>query len=117
MNKKMSILACSAAFVAMGMGMPQCPGEKAMQQQMDLLQTSNQALTTKLSAMDSQMKSVSADATQTKQLMTQLAGVVTAQKDALDRMDLAVKDLQAKVTALSTVKAKAPVSKGKKKGR
>jgi septal ring factor EnvC (AmiA/AmiB activator) len=111
MNKKLSILACSVAFVGMGMGMPQCPGEKAAQQQMDSLQQSNQDMTKKLQALDGEIKSMNGDLSQTKQLMTQLAAAVTAQKDAMDRMDAAVKDLQAKAAAAPKA------TKGKKKGR
>jgi septal ring factor EnvC (AmiA/AmiB activator) len=113
MNKKMSIVVCSAAFVAMGMGMPQCPGEKAMQQQVDAMQTSQQTMTTKLTLMDTQLKTVNSDATQTKQILSQLAQAIQAQKDALDREDVAIKDIQAKMTASATAKSK-PVTKGKK---
>lgn len=113
MKKNLSILACSVAFVGMGMGMPQCPGEKAAQQQMDALQQTNQDMTKKLQTLDGEIRSMNGDLVQTKQLMTQLASAVTAQKDAMDRMDAAVKDLQAK--AIAPPKPK-PAAKAKKKG-
>jgi hypothetical protein len=116
MNKKMSIVALSAAFIGMGVAMPQCPGEKAMQQQVDTLQASNVDMTRKLSMLDSQVKQVNQDLGQTRQLLTQLASAVTAQKDAMDRMDAAVKDIQTKMAAAAAPKAKAP-AKGKKKGK
>ncbi len=107
----MSIVACSAAFVAMGMGMPDCGG-KAMQQQLDAVQASQQTMTTKLTMMESKVKMMTEESNQTKQLITQLSQVVTAQKDAIDREDAAIKDIQAKLTA--PPKKAAPTKKKRK---
>ena len=114
MNKTMSIVACTAAFIGMGMGMPQCPGEKAMQDQVDSLKATQITMTQKLNSVDTQAKAANTDVGQIKQAITQLAGAVDAQKDALKRLDDSIKDLQTKVAALSAPKAK-PAAKAKKK--
>jgi septal ring factor EnvC (AmiA/AmiB activator) len=113
MNKKLSILACSAAFIGMGVAMPQCPGEKAMQDQIDGLKSTQITMTQKLNAIDAHSKNEGMEEGQIKQAITQLAGAVDAQKDALKRLDDAIKDLQTKVAALSGSKG----SRGKSKRR
>jgi ABC-type transporter Mla subunit MlaD len=115
MTKTTSLVACAAAFIGMGIAMPQCPGEKAMQDQVDALKATQITMTQKLNAVDAQSKTANADSAQIKQALTQLAGVIDTQRDALKRLDDAVKDLQTKVAALSAPKAK-PSAKSKKKG-
>ncbi len=112
MNKTMTIVACGAAFIGMGIAMPQCPGEKAMQDQVDALRTAQTSMTAKLTAVDGQTKATAGDVNQMKQALTQFAGVIDAQKDALKRLDDSIKDLQTKVAALQAAKSPA---KGKKK--
>lgn len=109
MNKPMTFLAFGAAFIGMGIAMPQCPGEKALQDQVDTLTKSNMQLTQKINKMDSQLQSMFNEIGLTKQFATQMTATVTEQKGALDRLDAAVKDLQAKAAAAK------PAAKGKTK--
>ena len=54
MNKKIQALVTAGAFLGMGIAMPSCPGQQAMQQQIDTLQTKTIELTQKISKVDSQ---------------------------------------------------------------
>jgi methyl-accepting chemotaxis protein len=111
MNKTTSIAALTAAFIGMGIAMPQCPGEKAMQDQVDQLKATQITMTQKLQAMDGQVKQSNAMMETMKTAITQLAGAVQSQSDAMKRLDDAVKEIQTKLAAGSS-KAKG----GKKKG-
>lgn len=115
MKKTMSIVACTAAFIGMGMGMPQCPGEKAMQDQVDSLKATQITMTQKLNSVDAQAKAANMDVGQIKQAITQLAGAVDAQKDALKRLDESIKELQNKLASMSSRPSAKP--KAKKKGK
>jgi peptidoglycan hydrolase CwlO-like protein len=101
-NRKMAttcrIAIFIAAFIGMGMSLPSCPGDKAMQQQIDMLQASNQDMTRKLQNLDNQLKSSANDIIGQKSLITQLATTVSAQKEAIDNLYNQIKIIQAKLT-------------------
>jgi chromosome segregation ATPase len=101
-----------AAFIGMGMSLPSCPGDKAMQQQIDMLQASNQDMTRKLQNLDNQLKSSGNDVVAQKSLITQLATTVSAQKEAIDNLYNQIKILQAKAAQPAPKKA---TTKKKKK--
>ena len=67
------IVIFTAAFVGMGMSLPSCPGDKAMQQQIDMLQQSNTDMTRKLQNLDAELKATSGDVIGAKSLINQLA--------------------------------------------
>lgn len=79
------ILAIS--FLGMGFTMPSCPGQQAMQQQVDSLQTSEMETGRKLTALTTKTASLERDVDQMKQLMTQMANVVQAQRGALEQLE------------------------------
>jgi peptidoglycan hydrolase CwlO-like protein len=100
------IVIFTAAFIGMGMSLPSCPGDKAMQQQIDMLQQSNTDMTRKLQNLDSELKATSGDVIGAKSLINQLATTVTAQKDAIDNLYNQIKILEAKVNTPAKKKKK-----------
>jgi uncharacterized protein YoxC len=111
-KKNYRIIALAGAALTMGMSMPSCPGQQAMQQQLDALQQSNDITTKRIQSLDAQNKAMVQELTQDKQLLEQLATAIQTQKNAIDQLNTAVKTLDTKVTAMAT-KPKAPV-RGKK---
>jgi peptidoglycan hydrolase CwlO-like protein len=100
-----------AAFIGMGMSLPSCPGDKAMQQQIDMLQQSNQDMTRKLQNLDNQLKSADSDVVSQKSLITQLATTVSAQKEAIDNLYNQIKLVQAKLAQPAPTKKTAKKKK------
>ena len=96
------------------MSLPSCPGDKAMQQQIDSLQTSNQDMTRKLQNLDNQLKSADSDVVAQKSLITQLATTVSAQKEAIDNLYNQIKILQAKADKPAPAVKKTAKKKKKK---
>jgi septal ring factor EnvC (AmiA/AmiB activator) len=118
--KKYSLsLALASAFLLMGFSMPSCPGQQAMQQQVDAVASSSAELSRKYGAIDSRVKSLEGDMGQIKQLLTQMTSTIQAQKEALDKFDAAFKSMEAQLAA-NAAKKSAPAAKGapaKKKGK
>ena len=104
-----------ATFATMGMSLPSCPGDKAMQQQIDSLTQSNADMTRKLQMLDSQNKSVAGDLQTQKQVLTQLASTAAAQKEAIDNLYTSVKQLQARPVAAPPAKKTTSKKSAKKK--
>ena len=96
MKKYFRYLVFGASFVGMGMSMPSCPGQQAMQQQIDSLQTTNLDLGKKIRTMQTQLTSMSNDMNQVKQLLPQMTNVIQAQKGALDQLDITVQQMRGK---------------------
>lgn len=91
MNRKLTWLALGAAVVGMGISMPSCPGQQAMQQQIDELKTKNAEMTKQLQAHDNQVKTLMGEMSQVKTLLQQISSAVLAQKQALEQIDAAMK--------------------------
>ena len=106
-------LLLATTVLATGMSMPSCPGQQAMQQQVDTLTTQNADLTKKLQAMDGQVKALNADMLQVKQLLKPMSDAIQAQRNAMDQLAASMKDMHAKLSAPKG-KAAAPA---KKKGK
>lgn len=96
MKKNLRGLAFIGAFFGLGFAMPSCPGQQALQQQVDTLQNSNQELTKRVQALNNQVTTLTSDMNQVKQLLPQMTNVIQAQKGAIDQLDAAVKELQPK---------------------
>jgi septal ring factor EnvC (AmiA/AmiB activator) len=111
MNKKFYVI-LFAAFIGMGMSMPSCPGQQAMQQQIDTLTTQNADLTKRVQGLDSQVKQLNSDMGQVKQLLKPMSDAIQAQKAGMDQLDANMKEIQAKMTAAAASKGKGG---GKKK--
>ncbi len=95
MNKKIKWLAYGIALMGLGFTMPSCPGQQAMQQQIDALQTKVNDTGKQVHALDSQVRQLTSDVSQIKNVITQLNNFVGAQKITLDQLD-------AKLSALTT---------------
>ena len=96
MKKYYKYLIFAASFVGMGISMPSCPGQQAMQQQIDALQTANLETNKKLHTLQTQVTTFSNDMNQIKQLMPQMTNVIQAQKGALDQLDATVQQMKNK---------------------
>jgi uncharacterized protein HemX len=96
MKKITRALALIASCTGMGMAMPSCPGQQAMQQQIDTVQASNVELAKKVQAQNAQITTLHNDMVQVKQLLPQMSNVIQAQKGSIDQLDASVKELKLK---------------------
>jgi septal ring factor EnvC (AmiA/AmiB activator) len=94
MNKNLKWAVLSLGVLGMGMAMPSCPGQQAMQQQIDSLQTSSTEMTKKVQALNAQVTALQKDMDQAKQLLPQMTNVIQAQKAALDQIEATVRDMR-----------------------
>ena len=104
------------AFVGLGMSMPSCPGQQAMQQQIDSIQASNTDLSKRLQTIDSQTKTLNGDMSQVKQLLKPMSDAIQAQKTAIDQLDANFKELQTKLAAAAAAKPAAKSAPKTSKG-
>jgi septal ring factor EnvC (AmiA/AmiB activator) len=106
MNRKLYWLAIGSACATLGLSMPSCPGQQAMQQQVDAAQAKSAELERRVQQMDAQVKALGKDMVDVKTLLAEVSKNVLAQADTIKQMDEAMK-----------ARAAAPAPKGKKKGR
>ncbi len=92
----MNWVVLSCAILGMGLGMPGCPNQE-MQQQMEILRNNNTDLSKKIQALSTQITTLNNDLIQIKQLLPEMTGVMTLQKNTMKELDDNVKELQAKV--------------------
>lgn len=88
-----------------------CPGDQAMQQQIEASNAKIAELTKQNQALDTQVKAMAAEATQVKQLITQVSQEVLLHKDQIDQLNQNVTALK----AAPAPKAAAPAAAVKKK--
>lgn len=112
MNKKLTWVAFGAAFAGMGMAMPSCPGQQAMQQQIDALNAKNGELEKRVQTMNTQLTTVNKDMGDVKTLLSQVSNTVLAQKQAIEQLDAAVKAAASKPAPKAAAKP-APKKKGR----
>ncbi|MEN9722360.1 MAG: hypothetical protein RJB38_346 [Pseudomonadota bacterium] len=103
------------AFLTMGLSMPSCPGQQAMQQQIDALSSSEKAMTNKIGALEGQIKSLKDDLEQTKTMLGQISKTAMDQTSTLERLDESVKALQTKAAEKPKAAEKAKSATAKKK--
>ena len=84
-------VALVAAFMFLGISMPSCPGQQAMQQQLDQLQAKNAEQAKTVQKLDSQLKAMSSDMTQVKTLLVQVTNTVLAHKQSIEQIETAMK--------------------------
>ena len=96
MRKELKAVVLGLAVMGMGVSMPSCPGQKAMEQQIEALQTSNADLNKKVQALTTQLNTLNGDMTQVKQLLPQMTNVIQAQKGALDQLEATVNQMKGK---------------------
>ena len=113
MNSKIRVLVFAIAVVGMGISMPSCPGQDAMQKQIDSLTQSNADLKRQVAAMDTTVKSTATDMGQAKQLLEQMTNAIQAQKTSVMNLETSIKDVQTQMTAIQAALPKP--KKGRKK--
>jgi hypothetical protein len=91
MEKKLRLVAFAAAFVGMGISMPQCPGQQALQQQVDGLETKSADTSRKMQMVDNELKRMNQELVTAKTLLEKVSNTVLAQQQAIDRIDGAMK--------------------------
>ena len=89
-----------------------CPGDQAMQQQIEASNTKIAELTKQTQALDAQVKAMATEAAQVKQLITQVSQEVLAHKDQIEQLGASVTQLK---SAAAAPKAAAPHTGKKKK--
>ena len=82
------------AILGMGMGMPSCPGQQAVQQQLETVQTSHTELAKKVQTLSTQLTTLSSDMAQVKQLLPQMTNIIQAQKTTIEQLANTVRELQ-----------------------
>ncbi len=102
-----------AVLLSMGITMPSCPGQQAMQQQIDTLTASNQQLTRKIQEMDGSLKPLVSDMGQVKQLLPEMTKVIQGHRDELATLTTQLKEMQARLPAAKGAKKATPVPKKK----
>lgn len=111
-NNNVRALALVGACLAMSFTMPSCPGQQAIQLQVDTLTTGHAEVAKRTANLEVQVKTANADLANIKQLMEQLGNAVQAQKASIDQLSQAMKDLDTKVSAAKAAPAsKAPAKK------
>lgn len=106
MKKYFKYLIFAASFAGMGIAMPSCPGQQALQQQIDTFQNNYLDTNKKIRTLQTQVTGLSNDMNQVKQLLPQMTNVIQAQKGALDQLDATVQQMRNK--------GKPPVAKKRK---
>lgn len=115
-RRQLKWLVMATAVMGMGIAMPSCPGQQAMQQQIDSLQSSQAELIKKLQTLEAQNKATAQKVQTLEDFAKQVGETIGAQKAAMDSMGLAIKELQARPQYVPPApKAKKPVPH--KKGR
>lgn len=101
MNRKTlrtSMIVAFAVF-AMGAGLPGCPGNKALEEQVEQLQTKNADSIKKMGSIENQLKMMNAEAAQVKQQMPQVLEQMNVLKGRLDQLEAQVREMASKKTA------------------
>ncbi len=91
MTRKLIVALSLSALLAMGATGPSCPGQQALQQQVDQLQTKNQEQARAIQSLEGEVKTLQTDLAQLHLLTTQIGNTVLAQKQALEKFDQAIR--------------------------
>ena len=81
-------------LLTMGISMPSCPGQQAIQQQMDALQARATESDQKVQSLTNQVATLNKEMADSKALLEQIGQTVIAQKDAISTLEAAQKALE-----------------------
>lgn len=95
----------------MGLSLPSCPGQQAMQQQLDTLKTQQTELRSLITAQETQIKGVKEESDRAKEMLGQMLATVTEQSKKLDELNEKLKTPPAPVHASKPSKGKASKKK------
>jgi len=107
--KKRNLYWALAAVVSVGMGMtmPSCPGQQALQQSVDAVQATTNDHAKKLTSQQAQVNLVNSEVGKLKEVVAQMNTTIEAQKGSIKQLEDAMKSLQAAPPA-KAAGAKAP---------
>jgi TolA-binding protein len=98
------------SFAFMGIAMPNCPGQQAMQTQINDLQTSKQKLDTRVAAVESKSNAVEGFMKKMDEALPNLVTITTQNQEKITALENQIKEIQAKLESMSK-----PAPKAKKK--
>jgi peptidoglycan hydrolase CwlO-like protein len=93
---KLNWIVLGMAVVGLGFAMPSCPGQDAMQQQINSLQSANQELTKKVQTLSTQVTAISGEVNQMKQYMVQSTNVFAAQEALNAQLKKSIEEMSKK---------------------
>lgn len=95
-------LAIATACLTLGLSMPSCPGQQAMQQQLETVEGKQEQFTRQNNVLDGHVKKLQADLGVVQGQVTELITAIEEQKKVLTDMDGAVKAMGAKMNELAS---------------
>lgn len=106
MNRKSfkTTIIITVAVFAMGAGLPGCPGNKAVEEQVEQLQTKNADAIKKIGSIENQLKMMTAETAQLKQQMPQALEQLNVLKGRLDQLEAQVREMASKKVAPAKAK-------------
>jgi|GEM_PF-657916 len=113
MKPNLKWLTFAAAMIGLGMSMPSCPGQQAIQQQLDSLQTAQAEMQKKLQAQDSQIKTINQTDEQVKSLLEEMTRAIQSQRGALELLAKAIEELKNRPAPTPAVHAAPARTSGK----
>ncbi|MEK6707062.1 MAG: hypothetical protein AABZ06_14890 [Bdellovibrionota bacterium] len=119
MKKIKWLFVALCSLMALGIAMPSCPGQKAVQTQIETLEKNQADLIKKVGSLESQLKAAAMENAKTKEILSQLGSSLQLQEASLRQLESTVKGTHIKP---SIQKAKgssknSPRGAAKKKGR
>ena len=77
---KLNWIVLGMAVVGLGFAMPSCPGQDAMQQQINALQSSNQEISKKVQTLTTQVTTLASENAEIKKFVFSASGIFSAQE-------------------------------------
>src|ERR1700761_9582964 len=99
MKNTLTVVAFAIAVLGMGISMPSCPGQQAMQDKIDALEKSNGELRKMIMTDDGAMKATVADTATVKTELIQMNQELQAQATRIGALEASVTDLKNKAAA------------------
>lgn len=90
-SKHLRWVVLGTACLGLGISVPQCPAEKAMQQQIESLEKKDASNNQRIQMMDSQVKAMAKEVADTKAKMEGMAGMLATQQQAVDSINQSLK--------------------------
>jgi len=94
-----SMAIAATAVLGLGFTMPSCPGQQAMQQQVDALQTKVNEDAGKIEALSTQVATMNQQLTEARNLLCTVSQTVLGQKDQIMALEEGLKEAQSKLSS------------------
>ena len=105
MNKNLRWIVLGCATLGMGLSMPSCPGQQAMQQQIDALEKRVNSETQRVQSLDTQVKQLNGEMAKANQLLSTMGNTVLAQKTEIENLQKSVQEMASRSAAKPAAKA------------